>query len=344
MSEITLSFCIPTYNRSEIVFKNISNILCCPDPDIEVVVLDNGSTDNTLNLLETITDNRLSIYTNGSNRGFLYNVLHVLDKGKGNYLIFSTDKDTFSAEKISQFKDFLLGQSGLAGGFCEFNSKSPKTFDLFPAGFSAVREIAHQARHPTGFFFKNKLLKKVKIIENYSDSKYVDLFPLDFVFGKLCLLGQGAIYYPDFIQLETGAMAAKVKSFETNGIEKEAFFSPASRLRMAINFYHHINTLDLLSKDKTRLSVDVFMRGLSGATTGYKAVMKNTDLCTHYGMPSMHVSNQEMINHGLTYCVGFFKITWNSRGGKYLPKASFLFHAMNFVFLKICKKLGIYKK
>lgn len=340
MSEITLSFCIPTYNRGEIVFKNILNILRCPDPDIEVVVLDNGSTDNTLELLGGIVDNRLSIYANGANRGFLYNVLHVIDKGKGNYLIFSTDKDTFSSEKISQFKKFLLAQSDLAGGFCQFNSKSPKIFDLFPAGFSAVREIAHQARHPTGFFFNNKLLKKIKLVENYSDSQYVDLFPLDFVFGKLCLLGQGAIYYPNFIQLETGAMAAKVKSFETKGIQKEAFFSPASRLRMAINFCHHINTLDLLSKEKTRLSVDVFMRGLSGATTGYKAVMKNDDLCIHYGMPPRNVSTQEMINQGLTYCFSFFKITWSSGKEKYLSRVSFVFHMMNFVLLKICKKLS----
>ena len=88
MSEITLSFCIPTYNRGEIVFKNILNILRCPDPDIEVVVLDNGSTDNTLATLQNVAvlDKRIKIIGYKENKGLSNALNYCLTFSKGKYI------------------------------------------------------------------------------------------------------------------------------------------------------------------------------------------------------------------------------------------------------------------
>ena len=79
----TLSFCIPTYNRSVEVGALVRRVLQCPAADIEVLVLDNGSTDDTLKRLAQIDDPRLSIYSNGHNRGVLFNVVNVLLRGRG---------------------------------------------------------------------------------------------------------------------------------------------------------------------------------------------------------------------------------------------------------------------
>ena len=54
MDHIELSFCIPTYNRASSVCRLVADILSCRDSGIEVVVLDNGSTDDSLSLLQAI--------------------------------------------------------------------------------------------------------------------------------------------------------------------------------------------------------------------------------------------------------------------------------------------------
>jgi glycosyltransferase involved in cell wall biosynthesis len=63
--DIKLSFCIPTYNNSNSLFRLVNDILSFDSLQIEVVVLNNGSSDNTLEILHNINDDRLSIFDNG---------------------------------------------------------------------------------------------------------------------------------------------------------------------------------------------------------------------------------------------------------------------------------------
>lgn len=333
MAEMSLSFCIPTYNRCEILHENVLEILKCEDPDIEVVVLDNGSTDNTLSMLQTINDKRLSIYSNGVNKGFLFNILNAVNKGKGKYLIFCTDKDKFLSREIPKFKSVLLSQPDIAAGFCQYYSDSNRDFNRIDRGFPAVREIAYHARHPTGYFFNRSLINHLNITENYFDFEIVDLFPFEFIFGDLCMLGDAIIYYPTIIQTESGVMAAKIKSFGTNGSSKKAFFMPESRLHMAINFCQHINTLSISAKEKSTLQAEVFMRGLIGASLGYKNILNNENLCTHYGMQSRKIGTFEMLKIGFTYSKKFiFKIFFQVKSNS---TQNILF--INFLFLFISR-------
>lgn len=340
MNNISLSFCIPTYNRSEIVYKNVLDILACADIDIEVVVLDNGSTDNTLLLLRSIDDDRLSIYSNGENKGVLFNILNALDKGRGKYLVFSTDKDGFKSDKISNFKSFLLSQNNLAAGFCQYNSTRDIIFESFPKGSSAVRAIAYQARHPTGYFFNNQFLKSVKLVERFSDYSMVDTFPFDFVFGELCILGDGFIYHSDLITPESRVMASKIKSFGTDGSKKDAFFSPESRLRMALNFSRHIDTLNLSKKEKSFLIIDVFVRGLLGATIGYRTILRSRHLCDHYCMNIRTVGYSEIFKLGLSYINGFLNGIRYSSENIFFSKVSFLINVSIFAVKKLFIKFG----
>lgn len=340
MNNISLSFCIPTYNRSKIVYENVMRILTCPDMDLEVVVLDNGSTDNTLSLLGSIEDSRLSIYSNGENKGVLYNILHALDKGRGKYVVFSTDKDSFKSEEIRNFKSFLLNQNQLSAGFCQYNSKKDIIFESFPKGINAVRAIAYQARHPTGYFFNNKFLKSIKLVDRFSDYSIVDTFPFDFVFGELCTFEDGFIYHSDLITPESQVMASKIRSFGTDGSKKDAFFSPESRLRMALNFSRHIDTLVLSNNEKSVLINDVFMRGLLGATTGYRTILRSQHLCDHYGMNVRNVGYFEIFKLGLRYINGFLHGIRSTSGKRVFSTLSFLIGVFVLVVEKIFTKFG----
>jgi len=335
MNNIDLSFCIPTYNRAQTVQGLITEILLCKDPNIEVVVLDNGSTDDTLNRLQAIKDGRLSVYSNGENKGALFNMINVLNKGNGKFLVYSTDQDHVDSTKINEFKSFLLEQTDLAGGYCTFNSTTQIAHEIFPRGFQAVKRIAYQGRHPTGYFFNNELLKSVRLIERFSDYDFVDLFPLEFAFAELCMMGNGAIYHGSIFTPETGTMVVKHKSATTNGKSKKAFFSPETRLKLAVNYSKHLETLQLAAKEKYLLIVEVFIRELAIATLGYKSILKNNDLCIHYGMEYRNISTRELSSIGWNFYRQFIKATSDELEFKLIKQIKFSAS----VFLNLLKKM-----
>jgi glycosyltransferase involved in cell wall biosynthesis len=301
MSEISLSFCIPTYNRAQSVTRLVAGILSYNDPSIEVVVLDNGSTDDTLSLLKKIQDKRLCVYGNGENKGALFNMINVLNKGRGRYLVYSTDQDYVDEGKIAEFKSFLLQNAKLSCGFCSFDSEFEATHEIFSIGYQSIRNIAYKGRHPTGYFFKNELLKAVNIVENYSNYNFVDLFPLEFIFADLCLMGNGAIYHRSVFTPETGEMVVKHKSSTTNGMSNGAFFTPNARLKLAVNYSCHLNNLELTSREKSLLTANVFVNELIASTLGYRAVLGNENLCAHYGMAVRGINPYELFLIALNF-------------------------------------------
>ena len=70
MEDILLSICIPTYNRADIVYECVKECLKISGDDIEVVVNDNCSTDDTKGKLEKIVDKRFRYYRNNENIGY----------------------------------------------------------------------------------------------------------------------------------------------------------------------------------------------------------------------------------------------------------------------------------
>ncbi len=97
-----LSFCIPTYNRGQRVFECVTHILKHPSKEIEVVVCDNNSPDNTKEILKKIKDKRFKYHKNKTNLGFSKNLIKVLKKAKGEFLFLLSDEDLVNIKIIKQ--------------------------------------------------------------------------------------------------------------------------------------------------------------------------------------------------------------------------------------------------
>lgn len=90
--DILLSICIPTYNRALIVKECVEKCLKINKQWIEIVVVDNCSTDNTVEVLHTISDERLRIVSNEKNIGYV-NLMKCLTEGLGEYCMLLGDED-----------------------------------------------------------------------------------------------------------------------------------------------------------------------------------------------------------------------------------------------------------
>lgn len=78
-----LSVCIPTYNRYRELKLLVDYLLS--ETEFEVCVSDNGSTDETVEYLKSINDNRLKVNYFGRNKGPGVNFLKVVEISTGDY-------------------------------------------------------------------------------------------------------------------------------------------------------------------------------------------------------------------------------------------------------------------
>ena len=87
-----VSICVPTYNVEKTVKQTLESILKQTYRNIEVLVVDNASTDNTVSLLQEIDEPRIRIHCNDMNIGAEKNFSKCVQLANGEYTaIFHAD-------------------------------------------------------------------------------------------------------------------------------------------------------------------------------------------------------------------------------------------------------------
>jgi glycosyltransferase involved in cell wall biosynthesis len=81
-----VSVCIPVYNGAPYIADTIRSVLAQDDPDFELLVVDNASTDGTLDVVGGFRDARIRIERNASNIGAVGNFNRALDLARGTYV------------------------------------------------------------------------------------------------------------------------------------------------------------------------------------------------------------------------------------------------------------------
>jgi glycosyltransferase involved in cell wall biosynthesis len=77
--------CIPTYNAEKTIAEMLSSVLRQTYPNLKIVVIDNASTDSTLNIVRSFNDPRLSIHCNKENIGAVGNFDRCIELSDGDY-------------------------------------------------------------------------------------------------------------------------------------------------------------------------------------------------------------------------------------------------------------------
>lgn len=106
MNNILFSVIIPTYNRADFIGKTIQSVLNQTYTNFEVIVVDDGSTDNTEEIVKTITDNRIYYYKKeNAERGAARN--YGKEKAKGDYLNFFDSDDLAYSNHLQVAYDII---------------------------------------------------------------------------------------------------------------------------------------------------------------------------------------------------------------------------------------------
>lgn len=102
-----VSVIIPNYNRENLIIRAVNSVLNQSYQDIEVIVVDDCSTDNSLKMLDKIKDVRLKIFRLKENSGACVARNKGIEEAKGEYISFLDSDDEWLPDKIKIQLKFL---------------------------------------------------------------------------------------------------------------------------------------------------------------------------------------------------------------------------------------------
>lgn len=124
-----VSIIIPVYNSSAYVVEAVQSALRQTYSQIEVIVVDDGSSDNSLRLLEDIKDERLRLFSQ-MNQGACVARNRGLAEARGEYVKFLDSDDILypDAIKVQMEQQSSLGENEVVFGDFDFIDESGKVF------------------------------------------------------------------------------------------------------------------------------------------------------------------------------------------------------------------------
>ena len=102
-----VSILIVTYNAQPYIGKTIKSCLSQTYLNLEVLILDNSSTDSTVKEIQKFKDKRIKLFKNNQNIGPYRGLNYLLDQAKGEYIAIQDHDDIWLPQKIEKQIDFL---------------------------------------------------------------------------------------------------------------------------------------------------------------------------------------------------------------------------------------------
>jgi len=158
-----VSVVIPTYNRAELLKRAIRTVLNQTYQDFELIVVDDGSTDNTEEVVRSFNDNKVIYIKHERNRGAPAARNTGIRAARGEYVAFQDSDDEWLPEKLEKqievFKTASLEVGVVYTGFWRIEGDK-RTF--VPSSDITPKEDAiHDALLKSNFIgIPNTLVKK----------------------------------------------------------------------------------------------------------------------------------------------------------------------------------------
>lgn len=115
-----ISVIIPTYNRAHTIRQSVESVLNQTHGKLEVLVVDDGSTDQTERLFFSEADSRVRYVRYSPNRGACYARNYGVSLAKGTYIAFQDSDDQWVPEKLEKELAYMK-ETGADMVFCGMN-------------------------------------------------------------------------------------------------------------------------------------------------------------------------------------------------------------------------------
>ena len=119
MNKPLVTVIIPTYNRAKTIERSINSVLSQSYSNLELIVVDDGSSDNTKSVVENIDDSRVRyIWQNNSGACAARN--NGINNARGEYIAFNDSDDTWKPNKLEKQLE-VVTKTGADVVFCKLS-------------------------------------------------------------------------------------------------------------------------------------------------------------------------------------------------------------------------------
>jgi len=124
-----ISIVLPTYNGMKYIQKSIDSCLNQTYKNIELIIVDDGSTDDTPEIIKSYRDKRIKYLRHKKNKGLPYALNTGFSNATGEYLTWTSDDNSYDEKAVEKMLTFL-GNRKCQFVYCDFyrfDGKNPGT-------------------------------------------------------------------------------------------------------------------------------------------------------------------------------------------------------------------------
>ena len=202
-----VSVIIPTYNRSQMLREALESVVEQTYADLEVIVVDDGSTDDSEAIVKAFNDQRVR-YFKQANSGVSSARNRGLDNAKGEYICFLDSDDMWPANFLEVMIGAISKKPEYSIGYCQ------RTL-LFPDGSTIQADISGKCGSLTEELFKksfiqtsticfrSEVLDGLRFEESIGNSEDGDLWLRASTKGKFLFVPELSVVYREGFNKET---------------------------------------------------------------------------------------------------------------------------------------------
>jgi glycosyltransferase involved in cell wall biosynthesis len=159
-----VSVCMATYNGGKYIQAQLDSILSQLDLNDEVVISDDSSNDNTVDIIKSIPDARIKLFAGNKFRDPIKNFQNCLQLASGKYIFLSDQDDVWIKGKYKKMTallneyDLVISDSIIVDE--QLNQIAPSFFQFFGSGKGIIKNITRSAYYGSCMAFTSNLLQR----------------------------------------------------------------------------------------------------------------------------------------------------------------------------------------
>ena len=181
MNNPKVSVVLLSYNHANYISKAIESVLNQTFTDFEFLIADDGSKDNSCEIIKNFNDKRIKFFPHKINRGPLTILAECLKMARGKYIAIHHSDDAWKADKLKKQVDFLENHKDYLACFTwvEIIDEDGVSYELSPGNhyykvFDQENRSREQWLHDL-FFSGNCFCHPSVLLRNYK-TLYKDLY------------------------------------------------------------------------------------------------------------------------------------------------------------------------
>jgi len=141
MEKNLVSVIIPTYNRGYCIKYSVESVLNQTYSNIECIIVDDGSTDDTKKIIESIVDNRIR-YIYLSDNGGPSRARNIgVELARGKYIAFNDSDDIWYACKLEEQMYKFCNMANFGMVYCDYLYKGAQKEVIMPPNIYDISEL-----------------------------------------------------------------------------------------------------------------------------------------------------------------------------------------------------------